>query len=72
MKVEILEFSGGLHAEEFVDWLNTMESIFQQKEDPENKEAKLVAIRLKDKTLLQSGFLYTTKKLVAIRFSLAL
>ncbi|XP_017255857.2 transposon Ty3-I Gag-Pol polyprotein isoform X1 [Daucus carota subsp. sativus] len=46
-KIEIPEFSGSIQAEEFVDWLNTVERIFEFKEVPENMKVKLVAIKLK-------------------------
>lgn len=46
-KIEIPEFSGSLQVEEFVDWLNTVERIFEFKEVPENMKVKLVAIKLK-------------------------
>ncbi|GJT15403.1 hypothetical protein Tco_0874109 [Tanacetum coccineum] len=47
IKVEILKFSGTLKAEEFIDWLNTVERVFEFKDAPENRKVKWVAIKLK-------------------------
>nr|GEZ89911.1 hypothetical protein [Tanacetum cinerariifolium] len=47
IKVEIPEFSGTLKAEEFIDWLNTVERVFEFKDEPENRKVKWVAIKLK-------------------------
>lgn len=46
MKVEIPEFEGRNRSDEFVDWLNSVERIFDFKEVPENKKVKAVAIKL--------------------------
>ncbi|GJR66146.1 DNA gyrase subunit B, chloroplastic/mitochondrial [Tanacetum coccineum] len=47
IKVEIPDFSGTLKAEEFIDWLNTVERVFEFKDAPENRKVKWVAIKLK-------------------------
>ncbi|GJU47499.1 hypothetical protein Tco_1204765, partial [Tanacetum coccineum] len=47
IKVEIPDFSGTLKAEEFIDWLNTVERVFEFKDTPENRKVKCVAIKLK-------------------------
>ncbi|GJX67027.1 hypothetical protein Tco_0302754 [Tanacetum coccineum] len=47
IKVEIPDFLGTLKVEEFVDWLNTVERVFEFKDVPENKKVKWVAIKLK-------------------------
>nr|GEZ89910.1 hypothetical protein [Tanacetum cinerariifolium] len=47
IKVEISELSGTLKAEEFIDWLNTVERVFEFKDEPENRKVKWVAIKLK-------------------------
>ncbi|GKA11185.1 putative CCCH-type zinc finger family protein, partial [Tanacetum coccineum] len=47
IKVEIPDFSGTLMAEEFIDWLNTVERVFEFKDAPENRKVKWVAIKLK-------------------------
>ena len=36
-----------MQPEEFVDWLNTVERIFEYGDAPENRKVKLVAIKLK-------------------------
>jgi hypothetical protein len=46
-KVDLLEFSGTLQAEGFVDWLNELERIFEYKDVPDRDKVKLVAIKLK-------------------------
>ena len=43
-KVEIFDFEGRMQPEEFVDWLNTVERIFEYGDAPENNKVKLVAI----------------------------
>ena len=45
-KVEIPEFQGSLKPEDFVDWLNTVERVFDYYEVMDEKKVKLVAIRL--------------------------
>ncbi|XP_071704931.1 uncharacterized protein [Rutidosis leptorrhynchoides] len=47
MKVEILEFTGAVHPDEFLDWLSTVERVFDIKDIPEHLKVKLVAIKLK-------------------------
>ena len=46
-KVEIPEFQGSLKPEDFVDWLNTVERVFDYYEVIDEKKVKLVTIRLK-------------------------
>ncbi|KAL9415754.1 hypothetical protein AB3S75_039028 [Citrus x aurantiifolia] len=46
-KVEIPEFEGRMQPEEFVDWLNTVERIFEYRDVPEDRKVKLIAIKLK-------------------------
>ena len=46
-KVEIPEFHGRFKPEDFVDWLNTIERVFDYYEVMDEKKVKLVAIRLK-------------------------
>jgi len=41
------EFEGKLDPEEFLDWLHTVERIFEYKDVPEDKKVKLVALRLR-------------------------
>ena len=47
VKVEIPDFEGRMHPDEFVDWLNTIERIFDYQDVPENQKVKVVAIKLK-------------------------
>ncbi|KAJ0975499.1 hypothetical protein J5N97_017464 [Dioscorea zingiberensis] len=46
-RVELPEFTGTLHAEIFIDWLNGVERIFEYKEFLDRQKVKLVAIKLK-------------------------
>ncbi|KAI4370510.1 hypothetical protein MLD38_018860 [Melastoma candidum] len=47
MSVQILEFEGNLDPEEFMDWMHTIERIFDYKEVPEERKVKLAALNLK-------------------------
>ncbi|GJX04630.1 RNA-directed DNA polymerase [Tanacetum coccineum] len=44
---EIPEFDGKLHPDDFLDWLQTVERIFDLRDIPDNVKVKLVAIKLK-------------------------
>ena len=46
-RVEIPEFEGKLDPYEFVEWLSTVERIFDYKEIPEDKKVKLVVLKLR-------------------------
>ena len=39
-KVEIQEFEGQLNPNDFLDWLNTVERVFEYKGIPDNKKGK--------------------------------
>ena len=45
-KVEILKFEGKVDPEEFLDGLNTVVSVFECNDIPEEKKVRLVALRL--------------------------
>jgi hypothetical protein len=47
MKVDIPEFEGKMQPDEFIDWLTTVERIFDFKDVPENHKVKIVAIKLR-------------------------
>jgi len=47
IKVDITEYEGQTQLDEFLDWLNTIERVFEFKEVPEHRKVKLVAIKLK-------------------------
>lgn len=49
INIEILKFNGGLAAEEFIDWLYTIEKIFYYEGISDDKKIKLIAIRLKSR-----------------------
>jgi len=44
-KVEITEFEARLDPDEFLEWLQTVERIFEYKDIPEDQRLKLVALR---------------------------
>ena len=45
-KVEVLEYEGKLDPEEFLDWLCTVNRVFEYKDNLEDNKVKLVALRL--------------------------
>ncbi|GKB23468.1 reverse transcriptase domain-containing protein [Tanacetum coccineum] len=47
LRTEIPEFDGKLHPDDFLDWLQTVERIFDLRDIPDNVKVKLVAIKLK-------------------------
>ncbi|KAI5327722.1 hypothetical protein L3X38_027118 [Prunus dulcis] len=47
MKVDLPEFEGTIQPDDFVDWLNTFEHIFDYKEMLDEKKVKIVAIKLR-------------------------
>ncbi|GKU89838.1 hypothetical protein SLEP1_g3923 [Rubroshorea leprosula] len=47
IKIDIPDFEGRLQLDEFIDWLHTMERVFELKDIPDDKHVKLVAIKLK-------------------------
>ena len=46
-KVDVPEFEGKLDPEEFIDWLHTIERVFEYKDIPDDRKVKLVALRLR-------------------------
>ena len=49
-KVDIPEFEGHLDSDAFLDWLRTVERIFDYKDIPDEKKVKLVALKLRKYT----------------------
>jgi len=47
MKIKVLEFEGRLDPDEFLDWLHTVERVFNYKDILEDKKGKLMALRLR-------------------------
>ena len=47
MKIDIQEFKGKIKPEEYIDWLNTVERVFDYKEILDHRKVKIVAIKLK-------------------------
>ncbi|KAJ0442056.1 putative nucleotidyltransferase, Ribonuclease H [Helianthus annuus] len=47
IKVDILEFDGKLDPDVFVDWLRTVERVFDYKQTTEEKKVKVVALKLR-------------------------
>ncbi|GJS22012.1 hypothetical protein Tco_0450644 [Tanacetum coccineum] len=47
MKIDILDFEGKSHPDEFIDWLHTVERVFDIKNLSDEQKVKLVAIKLK-------------------------
>ena len=46
-KVDIPEFEGKLDPDDFVEWWQTVERIFEYKEIPDEQKVKLVALKLR-------------------------
>jgi len=46
-QVEILMFEGKLNPNAFLDWLNTVERVFEYKEMPDDKKVKLMTLKLR-------------------------
>ena len=46
VKVDIPEFGGKMHTEEFIGWLHTVERVFDYKDLADDRKVKLVAIKL--------------------------
>ena len=46
-RVDIPEFEGQLDPDSFLDWLRTVERVFDYKDVPEEKKVKLVALKLR-------------------------
>jgi len=47
IKIEILEFERMLDPDKFLNWLHTVERVFDYKDILEDKKVKLVALRLR-------------------------
>ena len=47
LKVDIPEFHGGLQADEYLDWINTVDEVLEFKQVPEDKRVALVATKLR-------------------------
>jgi hypothetical protein len=47
LKVDIPEFHGGLQADEYLDWINTVDEVLEFKQVPEDRRVALVATRLR-------------------------
>uniref|UniRef100_A0A2N9J449 Uncharacterized protein n=2 Tax=Magnoliopsida TaxID=3398 RepID=A0A2N9J449_FAGSY len=45
--IDVPEFSGGLDPNDFTDWLNHVERVFEYHEIPDHKKVKIVGIKLK-------------------------
>ena len=50
-KIELPEFYGSLNHEEFMDWLNQVERIFDFHEVLDSKKVKFISIKLKGRAL---------------------
>nr|GEX57891.1 hypothetical protein [Tanacetum cinerariifolium] len=47
LKIEIPEFIGKVHPNDFIDWLSTVERVFDVRDIPDKLKVKLVAIKLR-------------------------
>ncbi|KAH9684874.1 Endonuclease [Citrus sinensis] len=51
LRIDILKFQGSGRPEEFLDWINTIEEVFEYKEVPENKLVSLAGTRLRGRAV---------------------
>ncbi|GJY43103.1 RNA-directed DNA polymerase [Tanacetum coccineum] len=47
LKIKIPEFTGKVHPDDFIDWLSTVERVFDVRDIPDKLKVKLVAIKLR-------------------------
>ncbi|GKG06894.1 hypothetical protein Tco_0329863, partial [Tanacetum coccineum] len=47
MKIEIPEFTSKVHPDDFINWLSTVERVFDVRDIPDKLKVKLVAIKLR-------------------------
>ncbi|GKB56856.1 reverse transcriptase domain-containing protein [Tanacetum coccineum] len=47
LKIEIPEFTGKVYPDDFIDWLSTVERVFDVRDIPDKMKVKLVAIKLR-------------------------
>ena len=47
-KFFVLEFEGRMHAIDFLDWLHTVECVFEYCDPPERRKVKLMAIKMQN------------------------
>ncbi|GKC57072.1 hypothetical protein Tco_1084670 [Tanacetum coccineum] len=47
LKIEIPDFTGKVHPDDFIDWLSTVKRVFDVRDIPEKLKVKLVAIKLR-------------------------
>ncbi|GKC50657.1 hypothetical protein Tco_1073402 [Tanacetum coccineum] len=47
LKIEIPEFTGKVHPDDNIDWLSTVEQVFDMRDIPDKLKVKLVAIKLR-------------------------
>ncbi|GKF62029.1 hypothetical protein Tco_0182083 [Tanacetum coccineum] len=52
LKIEIPEFTVKVHPDDFIDWLSTVERVFDVRDIPDKLKVKLVAIKLRQHALL--------------------
>ncbi|GKA46474.1 reverse transcriptase domain-containing protein [Tanacetum coccineum] len=47
LKIEIPEFTGKVHPDDFIDWLSTVKRVFDVRDIPDKLKVKLIAIKLR-------------------------
>nr|GEV64078.1 reverse transcriptase domain-containing protein [Tanacetum cinerariifolium] len=55
LKIEIHEFTGKVHTDDFIDWLSTVERVFDVRDIPDKLKVKLVAIKLRQHAFFMVG-----------------
>jgi len=52
IKISIPGFEGNLQPDDFLDWLQNVEHVFEYKEVPEEQKVKIIAAKLKKQALI--------------------
>ena len=47
----IADFKGKMHLDDFLDWLNIVESVFEFCDTPQHKNVKILAVKLRKNSL---------------------
>jgi len=62
IEIDILDFEGNLQPDDFLDWLETIERVFEYKEVPEEQKVKIVTTKLKKQASIWWENLKRTRK----------
>ncbi|GKB61807.1 hypothetical protein Tco_0917993 [Tanacetum coccineum] len=63
LKIEIPEFTSKVHRDDFIDWLSTVERLFDVRDIPDKLKVKLVAIKLRQPASLWWDHVNKTRRI---------